>query len=496
MARWSLATRNETRARLILLLICALGSALIYLVAFALPYPIDSGVRRPLQHFGTLSGPSLGATIQFLGALALLFALYLAGVRLCEGLQASAATFLCVFGGGGLSGVVLLWTYPIFSLDIFYYMAADRIWTVVGENPFVVPPLHAPNDPFFPYVWWGHYVLPYGPLWPWLGALAGSLGRGEIGPTLLGFKTLAFAGYLACVPLIAWASRGLSQNRWLMGSCIFAWNPLVLLELVGGGHNDAIALVPAALALALWIRGSSALAATTLAVSILVKLTAIVLLPALLYESALRAARLRKLRPWVGLHLLPATGLALAAWIPFWQPEALLSQMQEGGQYYQSVTSVVAAVFPPSSNRAPVVIAQVVLVAAFTAFYLRNLPRLAERGRPALRAMWSLSVFYFLVVAPFYSSWYIVWPILLAGALAERRVTYLTTFLCVGGFAAYWVQFVARPTFALDWALGSALGLIAATTPFLIGSMAMVLLQRNAIPGSRLRRTSLGAVST
>ena len=47
----------------------------------------------------------------------------------------SAMILVCGFGAA--SAIVLLAMYPIFSLDIFYYMNADRIWSVYRENPSV-----------------------------------------------------------------------------------------------------------------------------------------------------------------------------------------------------------------------------------------------------------------------------------------------------------------------------------------------------------------------
>src|SRR5579862_3219596 len=82
------SVRRNTRARsLVLLGACGVASALVYLVAFTLPYSLPSGLTQPLQHFGTLSGPPWGATLGLTLALALLFGFYLNAVRVCERLD-------------------------------------------------------------------------------------------------------------------------------------------------------------------------------------------------------------------------------------------------------------------------------------------------------------------------------------------------------------------------------------------------------------------------
>jgi hypothetical protein len=96
--------------------------------------------------------------------------------------------------------------------------------------------------------------------------------------------------------------------------------------------------------------------------------------------------------------------------------------------------------------------------------------------------MWRIMVLYMLLVAPFYSGWYMVWPTFVAGLLAERRTTALTALLCIGSLATYLVQFVIRPLavpvlgpFELN-----TLGALAASGPFLAGCAVLVWRKRLA----------------
>jgi hypothetical protein len=114
---------------------------------------------------------------------------------------------------------------------------------------------------------------------------------------------------------------------------------------------------------------------------------------------------------------------------------------------------------------------QLLLIGAFALYYVAQLPALATVGRGALRAVWRLIVVYFVVVSPFYSGWYMVWPTAIAALLVERRTTLYTTLLCLGALATYLVQFVLRPVAgpALGASLLGILGVVAATGPFLCG---------------------------
>lgn len=443
----------------------------IYLVAFTLPYPLESGLSRPLLQFRWLTGPSLGPTLGLIAALVGLFVLYLAAIRTCEGLRPSPATFAVVAGFGALSAVSLVRMYPVFSLDVFYYMAADRIWSVWRENPFVVPPLQAAHDRFFPYTAWGHYPLPYGPIWPWITEATSKFGAGDVLQTLVAFKWLGALGYVLCLPLVAWTAAAFHPERTVVALCVFAWNPLVLLELVGGAHNDAVALVPAALAVGLWARRASIGAALSVVASFAVKATVGVLGPALLWASWARARHAGRLAPWAATHLLPPLAVYVLAWLPFAGGGLPPGFLREADQHYHSITALVVSALPSGARHLGLRVVQIALLGGFAVFYASQLRALTTESPPALRAMWRIIAVFFLAISPFFSAWYMVWPTLFAAILAERRTTVLNTLLCGGALATYLVQFVVRPIAMppLSWAQVNALGLLAALGPFLIG---------------------------
>ncbi|MPZ13328.1 MAG: hypothetical protein GEU73_02685 [Chloroflexi bacterium] len=472
-----------------LLTTIGLASVAIYYLGFARPYPVEAGLARPLTDFTQLTGSSFWPTVALIVALVALFALYPSGVWLCHRLErvrpvdgaathssgSSAArrrslraAWIIVVGFGAVGALVLLPAYPIFSLDIFYYMSADRIWSVYRENPFVVPPLQAAHDPFFPYVMWGHYALPYGPLWPWISAATSRFGSGQIIPTLLSFKALAVLGYVASVFALAWALRRVRPDRQLTGTCVFAWNPLVLLELAGNGHNDAVALVPAVLAMGFWARRTSIAATAALMASFLMKATVVVIAPALLWPSLRRAVVERRIPWWLLSHAVPALVLYILAWLPFWTDDRPTGFLREGNQYFQSLTSLLVAAIPLMWQAIGLRFIQVVLMGFFVVFCVSQLRSLAEEGTAALRAVWRIMLFFLLVVSPFFSAWYVIWLTLIAALIAERRATVLTTALCVGSLATYMVQFVVRPLAAptLGLAQINALGLLTALAPF------------------------------
>src|SRR5205085_6404942 len=127
---------------------------------------------------------------------------------------------------------------------------------------------------------------------------------------VLAYKLLALAGYLGCCGLL-W-----TQTRRLHSVIAFAWNPLVLFEVLGKAHNDVLLAFAALLALR-GLNGSSLVATT---VGALVKLSLLPILPAFVVDFA----RHRRWRVLV-LGLVGALAILTAAYAPFWQgPETLL----------------------------------------------------------------------------------------------------------------------------------------------------------------------------
>ncbi len=459
------------RSPLALLALYGSASVLIYLAAFTIPYPLESGLAKPLLHFARLTGPSLRPTVVLIAAITALFILYALTLRLAPQLEGSRTAIGITLAFGALSATALIPMYPVFSLDVFYYMSADRIWSVFRENPFVVPPLQAAHDPFFPYTAWGHYPLPYGPGWPWITQVTSHFGHGNVTLTLVAFKVLAVLGYVACLPLVAWAAVGLNRERALSALCTFAWNPLVLLEFAGGAHNDAVALVPAILAVGLWIRRATIVSALAGMASVLVKASMGILVPALLWASFTRAFRSRRLLHWTATHVLPAVALYSIAWLPFQSGGMPLGFLREADQYYHSVTALIVSLLPPDWKGQGLRIAQLGLSGCFLLFYVSQLRALSIEGRPAVHAMWRLVAVFILAVSPFFSAWYLVWPTLFAAILAERNTTTLNTLLCAGALSTYLIQFVVRPLAMppLGWAHINALGLLASLGPFIAG---------------------------
>jgi alpha-1,6-mannosyltransferase len=170
-------------------------------------------------------------------------------------------------------GAPLLVTMPIFSRDVYSYIAQGTM-TVHGVDPYHHGPLvwGGPLAVDIPDIW-QTTPAPYGPVFLSLAADVASLTGETPWLGVLGMRVLALIGIalmFAAIPRLArLAGVDPAYGLWLG-----VLNPVVLVHLVGDAHNDAlmIGLMMAGLTLALERRPAMA--------SVLVTLAALVKVPA------------------------------------------------------------------------------------------------------------------------------------------------------------------------------------------------------------------------
>jgi alpha-1,6-mannosyltransferase len=135
---------------------------------------------------------------------------------------------------------------PLFSHDIYSYVDYARLGVLHGLDPYLHRPDAVPSDPAFAHVTWTHVTSAYGPLFT---LATYPLARLPVWAAVAVLKLVAGASVLAIAALVARIApaRGVSP----LGAAAFvALNPVVLLQVVGGGHNDALAMLVATLGIA------------------------------------------------------------------------------------------------------------------------------------------------------------------------------------------------------------------------------------------------------
>ncbi|WP_031109118.1 polyprenol phosphomannose-dependent alpha 1,6 mannosyltransferase MptB [Streptomyces sp. NRRL S-146] len=180
----------------------------------------------------------------------------------------------------------LLLAPPLFSRDVYSYLAQGAM---VQEHLDVYA--HGPArlggplaDEVAPL--WRHTGAPYGPVFLAVAAALSGLTRGELPAGLFGMRLVALGG----VALMAAALPRLARHSGADPSAALwlgALNPLVLLHLIAGAHNDAVMLGLLGVGLV------AALGRWPVLGAVLVPLAALVKAPAVLGLAAVVALRVR-----------------------------------------------------------------------------------------------------------------------------------------------------------------------------------------------------------
>ncbi|WP_405807070.1 polyprenol phosphomannose-dependent alpha 1,6 mannosyltransferase MptB [Streptomyces sp. NBC_00210] len=181
---------------------------------------------------------ALGLVVTYFGLVLLVAAWALLG-RAVRGPEPPAPRTLLLTLG--LWAAPLLLAPPLFSRDVYSYLAqgamVDAQIDVYANGPSRLGgPLTDEVAPL-----WQHTPTPYGPLFLACATAIADLARTEVSVGVLGMRFVALLGVAVmvfCLPALARRCGADSAAALWLG----ALNPLVLLHLVGGAHNDAIML--------------------------------------------------------------------------------------------------------------------------------------------------------------------------------------------------------------------------------------------------------------
>ena len=209
-----------------------------------------------------------------------IFAAYLLALRMAFRVGAGDLGSLVAVSGFSLLFMTSLLLQPyVLSQDIFSYAYYARIFAHYGSNPYVAVPRDFPFDPLFEAIFWRDQPSNYGPLWTYMTGLLSLLAANDSALTILSFKALSTAFALASIPMV-WLTLGrLSPQSRLAGTLLYAWNPLLIVETAGSGHNDAAMAFFLLPAVYLYARGNRLAGLTSLVLSILIKYVTVVLVP-------------------------------------------------------------------------------------------------------------------------------------------------------------------------------------------------------------------------
>jgi len=432
-----------------LVALAALGCG-IYWAALVRPYGLLTYVAQPLRDLGKIGGYEVEDGWRFALPLVALWLAYALAGTIAPHVRSRRA--LGALTGSGTFGAVavLLWLYPITAADIFNYALYGLIQHA-GANPLVVPPRGVIGPPLLDYSAWPDHPSPYGPLWQGLAWLVTAVSGDRLLPGILLFKGLLAACHLLNTWLVARIAAALGDVRRGVAALLYGWNPFLLYETVGNGHNDVVMLTALLLALLALTSRRDTLAPPLIVVAALAKWVGALWLPILALgwlPGAWRARRWRAIGG-AGLGMVVLVVLCLG---PFWADGAALDGVRRQADLY--TTSFGGLLMLEARQRSmPIAPHELLDRVKQGALALLALTILIARPRDGgahevARATFDVTLAYLLVGALWFQPWYLVPLVGLAPLVGPARRA-LATIYALGATGSYVVYFYLWP--ALDW---------------------------------------------
>ncbi|MCC7371455.1 MAG: hypothetical protein IT306_23755 [Chloroflexi bacterium] len=276
------------------------------------------------------------------------FILYLVAIGLVRG-GIPKVVGPAVVVGSALAFQLTLFLMPgLYTTDMFSYVMYSHIAGVLQVNPYTSQPSWFPDVRIFHWIHpiWQNAPSIYGPAWIDMTLpLARSVANASEVDKVMAYKALVNLGHLVAIGLIGYVSHRLRPGSALEAVTMYAWNPLLVFEFGGNGHNDAMMVSAMLLALALYTSSARWVGMVTAVVAVLLKMTALFLLP---YYAMAWA---REQATWVRffavgiLATLTIPVVVVAFYLPWWDGPATIGPIllwSQGPMFNNYVPDILA----------------------------------------------------------------------------------------------------------------------------------------------------------
>ncbi len=411
----------------------------------ALPYPLPALVAKyPLTDLGRANDWNPRTLVDLALTILLAFGCYLAAWRVARRHPKDPRLPRLILAFAVIFAVTLIAMYPIAATDIFEYVFHSRILVRYNENPLAVPPIQFKGDPLLKTVNWAVQPSPYGPLWVIL-TVPGSLVAGaDLVTNLTLMKWLAGLFYFGCSLLVAAILQHKHPDHKSAGLVLFAWNPLVLFEAPGNGHNGIMMMFFALLAIYLTVRQRWLWVLPVLTLSVLIKyVTAILFLPFLIY--CLRAQKgLRNRVVFLAKAGAICTIVVLVFYLPFpGVPSGLVYQAT-----FSSLLAIPTLFYHllrgPHGDQAARTATVISSSALYLLVYLLSVRFGARSQHQRHLVLWVtwLLVAYLAIASIHFQPWFLIWPIALGIWVDHWPTRHVLLAFSLSGLSSYGANFL------------------------------------------------------
>ncbi|MCH7952009.1 hypothetical protein IH980_04715 [Patescibacteria group bacterium] len=312
-----------------------------------------------------------------------------------------------------------LFSFPALSTDVFDYIASNRVLFVHHANPWLEAPQNFPQDEFIYLGSWKSRASVYGPVQFLFSSLVHVFAQNNLIANIIGFK---LTGALFAIALILLMKKWLEKfapDNLLYGLTVFAWNPLIYIEIIGNAHNDIIMAFFTFLGFYWLTRRKSVSAAVGLSLAVLSKVAAALFVPIMAFWL-LGRKRKRQTVVFVSLFaLFTAMGILTLGEGSVGFVKNLGFQL---GLYLRSLPTILRYAFLkvgfPESKA--LIAEKFLTIPLFAALFVMTTSKIKRIGLPA--GMVIVMLGYLMLVSPMLQPWYLVWVLPFVALLSPGRL--------------------------------------------------------------------------
>jgi alpha-1,6-mannosyltransferase len=347
----------------------------------------------------------------------------------------------------------LLLSVPVFSRDTYSYLAQGALLRD-GLDPYIVGPIDNPNsllDNVSPI--WTTTTAPYGPAF----ILVAKFVTLVVGNDVVSGTMLLRLCMLPGLVMLIWAAPRVARHVGANGAAalwICVLNPLVIIHLMGGVHNEMLMVGLMMAGIALTFQRHPAWGITLIAVAVAVKATAGLALPFVVWVWMRHLQDRQRFRP---LHAFAvATAASLAIFVAVF---AVLSWLAGVGLGWltalagsvkiinwltvptaaANLVNVFGGLFFPVSFYGVLDVTRIIGIVLIAISLPLLWWRFRHNDREALTGI-ACAMFVVVLFVPAALPWYYTWPLAAVAALAQTR----PAIAAIAGFST-WIMVIFKP---------------------------------------------------
>jgi alpha-1,6-mannosyltransferase len=347
----------------------------------------------------------------------------------------------------------LLLSVPLFSRDTFSYLAQGALLRD-GLDPYAVGPVENQNsllDNVSPI--WTTTTAPYGPAFILVARFVTTL----VGDHVVAGTMLLRLCMLPGLAMLIWAAPRVARHIGANGAValwICVLNPLVIIHLMGGVHNEMLMVGLMMAGIALTFARHHAAGATLIAVAVAVKATAVLALPFMVWvwmrhlrqkksTSAIRAfatASAASLALFVAVFAVLSwvAGVGLG-WLTALAGSVKIINWLTVPTAIANLTNAVGGLVFPVNFYAVLEVTRIAGILIITVSLPLLWWRFRHDDREALMGIaWAMLMVVLFVPAAL--PWYYTWPLAVISALAQSRAA----IALIAGFST-WIMVIFKP---------------------------------------------------